>query len=322
MDWKETAFEKQQMKLVCKDGNCSVFQLKTKTGDGTSTFYQVYPGIYVMYNDYHITCGPARQMECKRAIIIEHCREGRVEWKTEKGTYWYLTSGDIVLDSFGTKNKSCHFPLSHYHGVSVTIFPDEVMETLGELLSFFQIDLDGLEKYFEVDKSPFVIRKGTVLEHFFQELYHVPDNVQIEYFRVKIMELFVLLKSFDKTEIEENKPYFYKTQVEKIKAIMQLMTSNPEVHYTMEELAERFDLSVSALKKCFKGVYGTAIFTYMRNFRMDMAATLLTQTDESVTEIAGKVGYTNTSKFAEAFKCAKGKTPLAYRKQKPMMSSE
>lgn len=110
--------------------------------------------------------------------------------------------------------------------------------------------------------------------------------------------------------------------MEKRKAIMQLMTSNPEVHYTMEELAEQFDLSVSALKKCFKGVYGTAIFTYMRNFRMDMAATLLAQTDESVTEIAGKVGYTNSSKFAEAFKSAKGKTPLAYRKQKPMMPSE
>lgn len=95
---------------------------------------------------------------------------------------------------------------------------------------------------------------------------------------------------------------------------MQLMTSNPEVHYTMDELAERFDLSVSALKKCFKGVYGTAIFTYMRNFRMDMAAALLVQTDKSVTEIASKVGYTNSSKFSEAFKSVKGKTPLEFRK--------
>lgn len=54
----------------------------------------------------------------------------------------------------------------------------------------------------------------------------------------------------------------------------------------------------------------------MRNYRMDMAATLLTQTDESITSIAGKVGYANSSKFSEAFKSIKGKTPLEYRKIK------
>ena len=79
---------------------------------------------------------------------------------------------------------------------------------------------------------------------------------------------------------------------------------------------DKFDISTSALKQCFKGVYGTAIYTYMRNYRMDLAASLLTQTDEPITVIAGKVGYTNTSKFSEAFKKIKGKTPLEYRKIK------
>lgn len=47
---------------------------------------------------------------------------------------------------------------------------------------------------------------------------------------------------------------------------------------------------------------------------MDIAAYLLTQTDEPITVIAGKVGYTNTSKFSEAFKKVKGKTPLGISK--------
>ena len=49
---------------------------------------------------------------------------------------------------------------------------------------------------------------------------------------------------------------------------------------------------------------------------MSAAYSLLTQTDEPITVIAGKVGYTNTSKFSEAFKKVKGKTPLEYRKIK------
>lgn len=118
------------------------------------------------------------------------------------------------------------------------------------------------------------------------------------------------------TVLGVERPYFYKTQVEKVKAIMAFMTEEPERHFTMEELSEKFDISTSALKQCFKGVYGTAIYTYMRNYRMDLAASLLTQTDEPITVIAGKVGYTNTSKFSEAFKKVKGKTPLEYRKIK------
>lgn len=97
---------------------------------------------------------------------------------------------------------------------------------------------------------------------------------------------------------------------------MAFMTSNPDRRFTMEELSAKYDISVSALKQCFKGVYGTAIYTYMRNYRMDLAASLLAQTDEPITVIAGKVGYTNTSKFSEAFKNVKGKTPLEYRKVK------
>ena len=40
------------------------------------------------------------------------------------------------------------------------------------------------------------------------------------------------------------------------------------------------------------------------------------ETNYAITTIAGKVGYTNTSKFSEAFKKVKGKTPLEYRKVK------
>ena len=97
---------------------------------------------------------------------------------------------------------------------------------------------------------------------------------------------------------------------------MAFMMNEPEHHFTIEELSQKFDISTSALKQCFKGVYGTAIYTYMRNYRMDMAASLLSQTDEPITVIAVKVGYTNTSKFSEAFKKIKGKTPLEYRKIK------
>ena len=72
----------------------------------------------------------------------------------------------------------------------------------------------------------------------------------------------------------------------------------------------------TALKECFKSIYGQPINTYMRNFRLDQAALLLQQEPQmGVAEIAGRVGYDSSSKFAAAFKEVKGKTPLEYRRE-------
>ena len=54
----------------------------------------------------------------------------------------------------------------------------------------------------------------------------------------------------------------------------------------------------------------------MRSYRMDMAGHLLAETGETVAAIAAEVGYTNCSKFSEAFKAATGMTPIDYRKFK------
>ena len=309
-------FSQQNMNLLCRDESCSVYQMKNETGDGIATYYEVYPGIGVIYNDFHMASCPPRRFDNTHYISIHHCREGRIEWEVSNGAYLYLASGDIMLDSSATENNHCSFPVSHYHGITVTISVPEAAESLGELLSLFSINLEQIEHQFALKARPFIMHGNSVPDHVISELYQVPENIRLEYLRVKVLELLVTLKTVDPTVLGVEHPYFYKTQVEKVKAIMAFMTEEPERHFTMEELSEKFDISTSALKQCFKGVYGIAIYTYMRIYRMDLAASLLTQTNEPITVIAGKVGYTNTSKFSEAFKKVKGKTPLEYRKIK------
>ena len=114
---------------------------------------------------------------------------------------------------------------------------------------------------------------------------------------------------------KEERPYFYKTQVEKIKAMHKLLTENITAHYTLDELAKRFDIPLTTMKSCFKSIYGNPIFTYMRIYRMNSAANLLReQKDLSIAQIAGMVGYDSPGKFSSAFKAVIGDTPLAYRK--------
>ena len=75
--------------------------------------------------------------------------EGRIEWEVSDGAYLYLASGDIMLDSSVTENKECSFPLSHYHGITITISVPEATDSMSDLLDLFSIDLSEIEKVFQ-----------------------------------------------------------------------------------------------------------------------------------------------------------------------------
>ena len=86
-------------------------------------------------------------------------------------------------------------------------------------------------------------------------------------------------------------------------------------HFTIEELSDKFDMPPTAMKLCFKNVFGLPVFTYARHERMKLAAKELRESDHGILEIAGSVGYNNGSKFAHAFQDVMGMTPKEYRKK-------
>lgn len=93
-----------------------------------------------------------------------------------------------------------------------------------------------------------------------------------------------------------------------------LLTDDLTRNYTTEELAKQFDLSTATLKNGFKGVYGSPIYTYIRNYKMNAAASMLvTDRKKRIIEIAAAVGYDNPSKFAAAFKEIFDTPPAEYR---------
>lgn len=68
------------------------------------------------------------------------------------------------------------------------------------------------------------------------------------------------------------------------------------------------------MKQNFKTVYGDTIGAYIQSYRIQKAMWLLLETDQSIVEIAGQVGYQNASKFSEVFRQFAGATPTEYRK--------
>lgn len=311
-------FSRQEMgsnvRKVCEDEVCTVFRVEDDSGEGFMTCYPVFKGCCLAYNDFHMEkchsgfC-PKSQMFC-----IDHCREGRIEWNTEWNRYIYVGAGDMQVNSRELHCSQFAFPLRHYHGLTIGFDIDEAEDTLLHVMEGFSVDIKKLREKFCPDNKSFIMRAGKQIEHIFSELYDLPECVRIPYFKIKVLELLLFLEALDVPESGEERPYFYKSQIDKVRNIASLLTHNLERWYTLEELSEQFAFPQTSLKQCFKGVYGCSIAAYMKEYRMNAAALMLKNTQDSVISIAAQVGYGNPGKFAAAFRSVTGMTPTQYRK--------
>ncbi|MCU0381324.1 MAG: helix-turn-helix transcriptional regulator [Chitinophagaceae bacterium] len=88
--------------------------------------------------------------------------------------------------------------------------------------------------------------------------------------------------------------------------LVENVTRNPP---TVEELARKYHVGVSRLKRQFKQVYGKPVYEYYQKYRMAKAKDLLLSGDFTVKEVGYKFGYQNLSNFANAFKKEYGVLP-------------
>ncbi len=301
------------VKLAENDG-CSVYQFQNETGEGTITIYEVFPGVSLSYNDFHIRYYDSEFKPDRNLFCIDHCREGRLEYPAADDAYSYVEAGDLKLDRRLTHTGHFEMPLSHYHGAMVSFDMDAACRSLPQEIKDFPVNLRALQEKFCGGIYPYVVHGAGSIEHIFGELYAVPEKIKRSYFKIKILELLLYLEALELPENPVEKPYFYRTQVEKAKAVQQFLVGHMDENFTQEEMSRRFDIPLTPLKNCFKSVFGASIGSYLLEYRMNQAAVLLrTKREMSVAEIAGCVGYDSPSKFAAAFRRKMGMTPMDYR---------
>ena len=82
----------------------------------------------------------------------------------------------------------------------------------------------------------------------------------------------------------------------------------------IDELAQLEHMSATAFRMAFKKHTGVSPNEYVISQRISAACRLLSQTEQSIREIAGEVGYGDQYYFSRIFKQKVGMTPLTYRK--------
>jgi AraC-like DNA-binding protein len=104
--------------------------------------------------------------------------------------------------------------------------------------------------------------------------------------------------------------------LERIYWAQEILLNNLENPPSLFELSQKVGVSDYTLKQGFRELFGTTVFGFLRQQRLEQARILLQMGELSVTEIALTVGYSSLSAFNAAFKQKFGINPSAYLNQR------
>jgi YesN/AraC family two-component response regulator len=105
-----------------------------------------------------------------------------------------------------------------------------------------------------------------------------------------------------------------KTTQQLIRRAMAYIHARYSASISREEIADHIGISADYLTDCFRQELGITPITYIRRYRIRQACELLRNSDQSITEIAQLVGFSDGSHFTRTFQREMKVTPRTYRR--------
>ena len=114
---------------------------------------------------------------------------------------------------------------------------------------------------------------------------------------------------------DENAPDWWRCKGDRIvERAVRLMHDRPGHTWTLDSLAAESGASRASLSRRFQDLVGEPPMSFLKKWRMALAADLLCRPNETVASVAEKVGYATPYAFSAAFKRVRGMSPQTHRK--------
>jgi len=273
-------------------------------------------GIYLMLFNYRFH---------EDVYVLEKARENT------------LLVGEIGFNLFGNRHGKCTGESFIEWGscdepdewISITHANDPILKvdihieshaTLNQLISDALEELPAeIRQYIENDNGNWQSEISVItpaMRSTVEQILHCPfqGNVKQIYLESKCLEL-IALKLDQLKDVDKRTGLFCPLKpddIDRIHLARQILTSNLESPPSLMELARQVSLNDYKLKVGFRQVFGTTVFGYLHQRRMEKAQQLLVEQRMNVKEIAQTVGYANQSRFAAAFRKQFGVNPKSY----------
>jgi AraC family transcriptional regulator, transcriptional activator of the genes for pyochelin and ferripyochelin receptors len=280
------------------------------------------PGFKIWYNNYHISRRTYLYLSVKSPLLAFHstinntlhCKlEGLHEVTLLQGQFNVSCGPSINTVAWFDANQvyttfSIHFEQDYLRKFA-THFP-----LLDALLKKAEGGLPGMMSRYHGQMTP---EMNALVKRILRCNYE--GDIRNLYLDAKVQELLVL--ALEQTDSAEEKtadivlrPY----DIEKIREAHDYLLRNMENPCTLIELSHKVGINDFKLKKGFKKLYGTTVYDFLIDARMEKAKVLLLETDTSVHDIAFITGYKNLSSFITAFKKKMGYSPGSFKKMRKL----
>lgn len=219
-----------------------------------------------------------------------------------------LNAGDLIL----IKPAFTHYflPSPNYYGsllcinigINEKIFKSIVESINIPIIKSFMNDVSLYQKYKinnQYIKS--ILKKALYLKDCVDKQQY-NYSLQLKFLLVNVLEAISNSTNVGETTI----PSWLNNFLDKL--------NNPEVfHFKLDELYKFSNYSRNYLCPLFKKYMGVTLQHYFDSKKMDYAAYLLKYSDESISNIASKVGFSTQGHFSILFKKTNNCTPSQYR---------
>jgi len=270
---------------------------------------RLYPGIELSYLTMQTEQMSLHHAALDHILEINYCHFGRIGWEMGNGNSVYLGQSDFSLHTLKTCADSVmSLPNGAYEGLILSIDLKALTDDPPKFLAEAGITGQLLYDKFCKDRPVTSLAGNEQTESIFSAFYDQPEPFRLPYQKIKTLELLLYLGKL-KIHPQNQLTEYRSEQIAIIREIHDQLILHIDQRFTIEDLSKKYLINPTTLKAIFKSVYGTSIAAHIKAHRMEQAAKLLRETDLTIAEIAGRVGYDSQSKFTAAFKEYSGKLP-------------
>lgn len=318
------SFSEPSEYLNCENGYINSFQWPNDIGSGSMSMIKLQPGLMLGVANYKLKKNIEVEFEHHTSsIVLSFSTSGHLPPMVSRlqdnlcGGCPYNESGYEVL-SYIKGGQGVIRPLkdTRINYVNIALDPKLAHSVFSNRDQLFPADI--MDKISGLDGKQFsrISPLRPAVSLIVRQIMNCPYVASLKrlYYECKALELIILCLGHFAEMQAGNSSFLHPMDMDRVHYARELVERDYQNPPRLLDLAKQVGMPHPKLNSCFRRVYGTTIFDYLREYRLQKARTLLDGGSMNVTEVAYEVGYSSLSHFTKAFKEHVGMAPKEYRK--------
>lgn len=248
-------------------------------------------------------------------IEITYVQKGAICYKINHCCY-HLKEGDILFGNANTLHAGSMEQMQDCEYISITFLPKllygfyentiryKYTEPLIQDFSLPAMPVDGSRAWHRTFKE--LVKKLIRLDKEHPDFYELDIVITLQTLWKILLQNYVPTSSYTPHD---------KLDFERIKKIVTYIEQNFMYKITLKNIADQIHLCESECSRLFKRYMNLSLFSFLQEYRIERSLEYLGG-GGSISEIAEKVGFSDSNYYSKVFTKLKGCSPRQYRKKR------